>query len=295
MHENILKYFKVKNIYAHTKEFIATDIKTANEVKSKMPAYFVVGLPFNTTNKYRDSIMSFFNLTIFKILDYTPMKLTGGIITAAKLIPPSITLETMDGRTLEGFQRCNLPDATGIEASLERPGLCLDFYKYNSRTVHSECIVASEALLTEVQKNFIHPHLNLDNFMKYSYRKRYTEYNEYPYVHSVFEICDKITTSQKFSQWNQDKDSLYKILESRFHEEDFLNKKANDTAAKHAEEQKRNMDDLDKAFGKKANASAQPHSIHLCPACATKCRVPSSGKQLSIRCPKCGKEFIVCS
>ena len=220
-------------------------------------------------------------MSIFKVISSTPERKEGGFFTAPKIIPPSLLVETMDGRKIEGY------DCTVHTFQYPTDDDCGSYYN---------ALLLSKDVLNEVNKNFIHPRLSLNNYNKYTPRSPFSNFKGSGYK-PVIRRYDKNQVAELYGQWNDGKESLKRHFDRLFEEQDIAAQKANQIAKEKAErtnaDKKRHIDDFDRAFSKKPSEFAQSNSIHSCPFCATKCRVPNNGKRIAIKCPKCNKEFTV--
>ena len=128
----------------HDKKAMENDRERAQRIKAMLPAYFMVTLPahlghyerkpngmtweeYNRTIKAKKPTTEHMSMTFFRVKDYVPMSRTVGFFTAPKCILPSLKLETLDGRQIDGYAEYIKDD--------------------------KQYVVLSDAVLNEVNKN----------------------------------------------------------------------------------------------------------------------------------------------
>ena len=210
------------------------DKRYAEQIKVMDTAYLCVTLPVHIGSYYdKPSTMlmddyqaniaplkpktTYMSMTFFRVKSYVPMSKTIGFFSAPKCIIPSLRLETLDGREIEAYS---------------------EYIKDGSQFV-----VLSDAMLSEVKKNFVHPKLSLENFSSYS--SRYDNDGETKYTYFRSEIFTKKQAAMWYSAWKDGKESLRNHFQRLFDGE----QRRHAAARRQKAEIDRNISQFEKDFG----------------------------------------------
>ncbi|MBR5305687.1 MAG: hypothetical protein IKU47_02075 [Oscillospiraceae bacterium] len=220
------EYFIVKNMYNSAGNHyidqyddlaIERDVEFSNRIKDMFSAYLIVTIStdlswYNTENlygapgRYGTSIFRssfkpetpYMTMAVLKVVDYKPLSRIAENFKTSKTFMPSLKLRTMDGREIDGYS---------------------EYIKDGKQYV-----VLSDDVLGEVEKNFVYPKLNFQNFQKFADTNEVGDEAKFGSVNILF--CAKTHAKYAYEHWNDNKYAmedhffyLIEVLEEKYGED----------------------------------------------------------------------------
>ena len=140
-----------------------------------------------------------------------------------------------------------------------------------------------------MNKNFVHPRLNMDNFNVYSAEEGEYGEKEKVYFKQIYNV------KEEYGKWKETIEKQCKYFDNYFARKDAEQEMRHSQQRRQkqeAEEAKRRYTDtFDKDFG--VHKNEHETKVFYCPSCSTGCKVPLRGKKIEINCPNCHTKFIV--
>ena len=202
------EYFIVKNMYNSAGNHyidqyddlaIERDVEFSNRIKDMLSAYLIVTIStdlswYNTENLYgapgRYGVSMFrakfkpetpyMTMAVLKVVDYKPLSRIAENFKTSKTFMPSLKLRTMDGREVDGYS---------------------EYIKDGKQYV-----VLSDDVLGEVEKNFVYPKLNFQNFQKFADTNEAGDEAKFGSVNIFF--CAKSHAKYVYEHWNDNKEAM---------------------------------------------------------------------------------------
>ena len=268
--------FQYHDFFGYPKD-VERQKQWAERVKKKQP-YFAIGLPtdhvtyeqegINPKYKNQPCLMS---MVIFKIVSVTPARLKKTLFSGTVLDTyPQVVFETMDGRRMEAFE-------------------LYEYKKGNGETARA--YVLTRAVLKELEKNFVHPRLNISNYHHFS--SEYGDPGDKTKEYFIHLPRYGRTVPEEYGHWKETAPRAGQYFDNYFQSQDERNNQSKNEEQRIKREtaaaNKRYADAFSKDFG-----NGQQYSIHPCPKCGSNNRVPSRNKRVEISC-RCGHKYIVVS
>lgn len=177
----------------------------AKKARGPEPYYLAIVLPTydvlyqdpleDYSNCWRNGEKCYMSFTIFKIVSVTPVKM-GRTFFGDPMIKeyPQVILETMDGRRMQAFEE----------------------YSYKYGTSMYKNLRLTTAVFQEIERNFVHPRLNMENYVDFAAKTQIDE--DIIFFRTSFSFSR--TLQQEYGIWKETKEKQYAYFEDYFARKD---------------------------------------------------------------------------